>query len=133
MTTFKNFPDKVLNNSNGTMLNIFGVNSTMKGPNIHSLEGVPRHINGSADFSHFPKLSFANVHKHIDYVEGVKFPYPYKGPILGFLKINGLSSVTDHGDKWQQILNKHLASSKRDAIACQRELIEKDLDEYAEF
>jgi hypothetical protein len=31
------------------------------------------------------------------------------------------------------IINSHLSNEKRNIIACQRELIENDLDEYAEF
>jgi hypothetical protein len=137
MKRFKNFPDIILNNGHKTISDrrhySFGVNSVMNGPNITSLEGVPRHINGAADFSHFKNLSFSNVHTHIDYIDGIKFPYPYKGPVLGFLKIASLTSITDHGEKWQQILNKHLASEKRSILACQQDLMKANLLEYAKI
>ncbi len=51
--------------------------------------------------------------------------------VLSLLKIKSLHSVLGKGRQWIQILNKYAKS--HDVIGCQRELIENDLDEYAEF
>jgi hypothetical protein len=70
-------------------------------------------------------------------------PPAYRG-FLSFLKINKLKSLylpiaNEYSKLYKQeafeakeVVNDHLIGD-RDTITCQRELIEKDLDEYAEF
>lgn len=56
------------------------------------------------------------------------------GNVLGLLKLKSLKTIWNYPSvsiEWLDIINKHFVS--KDIIACQRELIENDLDEYAEF
>jgi hypothetical protein len=61
----------------------------------------------------------------------------YVGPMLGFLKIVNLKEIrhlySENGKLAEaaEIINEYLP--KGDSVACQRKLIENDLDEYAEF
>ncbi len=130
--SFKNFPELILNlNSDDLYPPSFYASYVNHG--VTSLEGVPKFIRGNANFTNFENISFSNAHKHITHVDRLTLPLKYKGPVLSLLKIPGLKSVLNHPNSYTQILNKHLASSSRDIIACQRELIENDMDEYAEL
>ncbi len=116
---------------------------------ITSIEYLPEQA-GSYILRNTSIKSFSGINKVIKRVtstsEGfIMLPSSTESALLGFLKIPGLqelrlSTVVQHQGKAVSkelitavnIVNSHLAATK-DTIACQRELIENDLDEYAEF
>ncbi len=92
--------------------------------NQESLKGIEKLIEGSSAYQ-------LDIH----------FEAPAKSVgVLSLLKVKGFDSLVINGPdellndlrKVNDILYKHYNSSI-DIIACQRELIENDLDEYAEF
>lgn len=107
---------------------------------LTSLEHCPREYSGSVDFSNLKNLSYKDVHKHIKWLNGfVKIHSGYMGPLLGVLKIEKfmgiiLDASTQSRELYNaiNIINKHLKEG-RNIIACQKELYDNDLDEYAEL
>jgi|688.fasta_scaffold06347_22 hypothetical protein len=61
------------------------------------------------------------------------------GKALGIIRLAkkgkaiNLSTSDYHELHWMYVINKHLNPERQNVVACQRELIERDLDEYAEF
>jgi hypothetical protein len=108
---------------------------------LTSFEGFPKHAQFIQAYGN-PITSFSDVHKHIPRCQGFNLP-PVKTGVLAFFKVKDCTSIafTINGRKTEdgefglvaQIVSKHLFSSERSAIKCQRELIENDLDDYAEF
>ncbi len=130
LSSFIGFPNKIK-----------GGLSVTNCPNL-TIEGCPSIIGGNVAWWYLP------ITNHIDKVfkevrGSIIVPPTYKG-YLSFLKIKKLkntiiisaSLTRDAYDKGaieaKDIINDHL-DGDRDVIACQRELIEKDLDEYAEL
>lgn len=150
LKSFKNFPDKILydyrqkqwNRRNADWCLSFGgvYSNDLRYDHITSLNGITPEIGGGADFSMLEKVNFSHVDTYIKSCSVIALPRDYVGPLLSFLKIPNLTRLNAPGfnnDKRPQerakaIINKHLAGG-RDIIACQRELIEQDLDEYAEL
>jgi hypothetical protein len=139
LKSFKNFPE-IISRQNP----INSLDSALEANhdiNIDSLEGIPR-IMGGGRFSltHFPKLSLHNIHKHIDRADEIYLGTSYKGPLLSILKMKYQDkSHTIRGgtigsplEQATKIINKHMATGKN-IIACQKELYDNDLDEYAEL
>lgn len=130
--SFKNFPERILNNGTDDLYPP-SFDCFYKIHGVTSLEGVPKFIRGNANFTNFENISFSNAHKHITHVDRLTLPLKYKGPVLSLLKIPGLKHISNHPNSYTQILNKHLASSSRDIIACQEELIDNGYKDYAEL
>ncbi len=134
LSSFKNFPE-VLERLplNFLVFDMLAPNF----PHLTSLEGFPKYCKGHVRLSMAKNLSFTNVHKHIFAAEEITVNPYYVGPMLGFLKIENLKEIrylfADKGNFHEaaEIINKYLP--KGDVVKCQRELIENDLDEYAEF
>ncbi len=110
-----------------------------QGNKLTTFEGFP----SEANFIHLydnPFTSFSDVHKHVKSCSGFTLPTVKTG-VLSFFKIKNCQSIAywrAHNDKSEFdqvsiIVNWHLSSDERSAIKCQRELIENDLDDYAEF
>ncbi len=108
---------------------------------LTSLEGISKRIKGDLRLGMCHKIDWSNAHKYFEYIDGsVTISNQYNGPMLWALKIPKLHLVfyhksfdmTDEQSTMMKILGKHLRGT-RDIIACQRELIENDLDEYAEL
>ena len=110
---------------------------------LSDLDGVASHIGEAFDCSHNNLTSLHNIHKQIKHIGGsANFIHnPIKSHVLGLLLIDGLeevsfesfsisSNATRH--KMNHIINKHLKNG-RDVFACQEELIEAGLDEYAQL
>ena len=101
---------------------------------INSIEGAPSHI--GEDFLCFNNLlsSLHNIHKQIKHIGGsADFRYnPIKSHVLGLLLIDGLITVAMDFKPVQNIINKHLRG-ERDIFACQEELIEAGLEDYAQL
>ncbi len=82
--------------------------------------------------------SFHDIHKAIDTKDlriCVHSSHKITSSVLGLLKmprLQNLMYIMDPVPEWFNIVHKHFEGEK-DLVACQRELIEKDLDEYAEL
>jgi hypothetical protein len=75
--------------------------------------------------------SLHDIHHHTSFIGGALYVPNLKRDALGLLLVDGLKRVFAGGDeKWAAIINRHLAD-KKDLLACQEELIDNDLDEYA--
>ncbi len=130
LISFKNFPYTVRGNL------------SLWNNKITSLEGIPKIIDGSLDLIDNPITSFHNIHTMITEVSKIYVPTSVSSCLLGVLKIKkppllSTASVDRKNTNYPillkavSIINKYQTSN--DIIACQRELIENDLDEYAEL
>lgn len=102
---------------------------------ISSLEGAPSFIGEDFNCSNNKQLtSLHNIHKQIKHIgRGAYFDgCPITSHVLGFLLIDGLTSVVLENLNVQIIINTHLYDD-RDVFACQEELIEKGFEEYAQL
>jgi len=129
LISFKNFPDTVRGD-------VKCYNNK-----ITSFEGVPREIDGVLDLIRNPIASFSGIYKHINKVGRIMIPVNCQSSTLGLLKIKDLGMVSsdasdkNHPDydklsKMISIINNH-NKGNRDILACQEELIEAGLKEYA--
>ena len=83
------------------------------------------------------EITLQNINKFVDCqflaISNAKY---IKGNVLGILKIKSLSSLiiddAAANEQWFDILLKHFRNDKN-IIACQKELYDNDLDEYAEL
>lgn len=105
--------------------------------NITSLEGLPLSAR-VVDLRMNPIKSFEGI-ENLRGCEEMWLPNSIESNLLGLLKIKTLKKLycaTDFADNRFHlafhIIKKYLESDK-DIIACQRQLIENDLDEYAEL
>jgi hypothetical protein len=85
------------------------------------------------DLKRNKSISLSNFDKHFPDTQVFRFEHIVGEVtnVLSMLKIKSLHSVLGKNEHWIEILNKYAKS--HDTIAAQRELIENDLDEYAEF
>ena len=107
---------------------------------IESLEGIAKTVR-SVYFEKCSKLiSLKGIHKHVPMVTTFRIATVIKSHILGLLKLEHLNELEyqpgyefpDHeSNKAFQILYAHL--KKKDLIACQQDLIDAGLDEYAQL
>ena len=111
--------------------------------NITNLEHIPQKAKQYCLYGTEIK-DFTNIDKHIKSAEAIAISQKINSGLLYFLKIKNLEKIiinTFAGWPWDNpseplnkavnIINKHMKS--KDVIACQRELIENDLDEFAEL
>lgn len=101
---------------------------------LTSLEGIPSIINGNLFISGNKLTSLHNIHKQIKRMGAyANFSNnPITSHVLGLLLVNGLYSINLDNPKVDTIMNKHL-NGDRDVFACQEELIEAGLDEFAQL
>lgn len=126
--------------------------------NLISLKGVPRKVGDAFKVKSFAITSveylpetaediylhssgiieLKGIEKWVRRAYSISVPNDVKG-LLSLVKIDKLNMVTTTGtasDKLKhacEIVTKYCQANQHDVIACQRELIENDLDEYAEF
>jgi hypothetical protein len=147
--SFKNFPNEILRDYRNKVgfgrfdwsLSFGGVYSNdERYDHITSLEGITPEVQGGIDMSMLEKVNFSNVDKYIKSCTVVAIDRDYVGPLLSFLKIESLRSIngpllpnakTDK-EKACAIVTEHL-KGKRNILACQEELIDNDLKDYAEI
>ena len=113
---------------------------------INTLEDFPERIEKDCIINNNKLTNLKNIHKHIKHIGGrlVIAENPIKSHILGLLKIEGLQDVSAfrefHTPKELMhsplviavaIINKHLKD--RDILACQQELIDAGLEEFAQL
>lgn len=133
LTSFKNFPEVLERTAfNSVVLDMLAPSF----PHLTSLEGFPKYCKGQVRLSRARDLSFGNVHKHILAADIITVNEFYVGPMLGFLKIENLKEIGylyDKGNlhKAAEIINMYLP--KGDIIACQEELIDNGLKDFAEL
>ena len=102
---------------------------------LTSLEGAPQKVNG--DFSCYdnPIKSLKGIGKtYMKEINGfINLDHcPIESHMLGLLKVKGLTFIKfNQNRKVEEIINKHLKT--RDLLACQDELIENGLEEYAQL
>ena len=99
---------------------------------LTSLEGAPSSVGGSFSCYSNRLTSLHNIHKQIKYIGSfADLSYnPITSHVLGLLLIDGLKDVDNK--KVERIINIHLKNG-RDIFACQEELIEAGLEEYAQL
>ena len=101
---------------------------------LTSLEGISPIIRLQLSCIANKLTSLHNIHKQIKHIGGrANFTFnPIKSHVLGLLLIDGLKNVLFSNKKVEAIINKHLAAD-RDVFACQEELIEAGLEEFAQL
>lgn len=108
-------------------------------PNLTSLEGAPKEVGRDFDCSYNDKLtSLKGIHKQITINLGGKFVAnytPIRSNVLGLLLIKGCTGVHLDNEEVQDILNKYLPNNRgnKAVIECQSELLDSDLDDFAEL
>lgn len=126
---------------------------TCAGKSLISLEGAPRVVTGSFycqrnyidSLDHVPESmnylnfyeneleSLHNIHKKIKHCTIGGFEKnPIKSHVLGLLLIEGLNHVYFDIHHLAKIINDHLKGD-RDVFACQEELIEAGLEDFAQL
>ena len=101
---------------------------------LSTLEGAPSYI-GELFNCYFNNLtSLHNIHKQIKYIGGIAIfnKNPITSHVLGLLMIEGLKDIRIDNQVVQGILNNHLTGD-RDVFACQEELIEAGLEDFAQL
>ena len=131
------------------IVSLYGCPKIVKGDldlvtnNIKVLTGISSKIYGHLWLSHNPIESLKDIHKQIKYIKGKIFlrGCPIKSHVLGLLSVDGLQGVnilnTDTSDlgRAMSIINKYLQKpfSTDRIYDCQDELIEADLEDYAQM
>jgi len=112
---------------------------------LTSLQYGPSKVNGNFYCINNKLSSLKDIHKlfkNDGYIKGniAFYDNPIKSHILGLMLIPGLKSIDDiENIKDEQlklactIINKHLSSGNRDLFACQEELIDNNLKDFAEL
>lgn len=104
-----------------------------RGNNLRSLEGAPAKIK-SLDCSNNHLTSLKGIHKIFTEIDGeANFTRnDISSHVLGLLKIKGLKEVSMKNTRVENILNEHL-SGERNIFACQADLEDQGLDDYAQL
>lgn len=111
---------------------------------INSFEFFPKKIVKDLDFRTLVKIkSFTGINKYIKEIHGdVRIPESYEGPILSLLKVKGINDFKTTGwSKEERQISKMLKILRRyyrqdgtaNLIACQKDLYDNGLDDYAEL
>lgn len=106
--------------------------------NLTSFEGASKEIGGNFNcLSSLGITTLKNIHKHVPHIGGKFYARdtPIKSHVLGLLLIKGCMGVSLDNRKVQNILNKYLPNNKgnKAVIECQSELLDADLDDFAEL
>lgn len=108
---------------------------------LTTCEGFPRKVQ-AVHMSRNEFTTYKGIEKNFDYCRRFSISAHHNGKPLGllsFFKVKGcinLSAAAGNSEQDKQaiaIVNKHLSMPERNAIACQKELFDNDLDDYAEF
>ena len=101
---------------------------------ITSLDGIPSFIDGHAYMFNNKIASLHNIHKQIKHLNGYfnAKSNPITSHVLGLLLIDGLKGVWMDHLQVETILNDHIQGD-RDIFACQEELIEAGLEDFAKL
>jgi hypothetical protein len=102
---------------------------------LTSFDGAPKEV-GDDFYGIGNKLtSLEGIHKQIKKMNGTFYAHgnPIKSHVLGLLLIEGLTQITLGNQQVQDILNKHLGKGKAGVLNARQELLDLDLDDYAEL
>jgi hypothetical protein len=102
---------------------------------LTSLEGAPSSVGGDFFCTANKLTSLHNIHKQIKHIGSEHADFnnnPIKSHVLGLLLIDGLKYVFLDNKKVEEIITKHLLG-ERDVFACQEELIEAGLEDFAQL
>jgi hypothetical protein len=79
--------------------------------------------------------SLKGIHNQLKKCHGmfVAHTNPIKSHVLGLLLIEGITGISLENYQVQDILNKHLGKGKAGVLAARQELLDLDLDDYAEL
>ncbi len=113
-------------------------------PKLKSLEHLPVHITSEFQMRGLPLIkSLKGIHLALKSVPSIGLTASHiKSHVLGLTLIRGLSFIEDEENveaDWVTIVNKHLDEDSGDEerrakmYACQSELIEADMKEYAQL
>lgn len=144
ITSFKNCP-KYLSGSSTEIGDWVFLLRPLSGGNLEnfkalrSLEGITPIIPGHINLALAPNISYAKANKYFKEIDGIlRISGQYVGPLLSLLKISKLNTVNcgaDANAKTNEacaIISKHLQAD-RNIIACQEELFQNNLDEFAKL
>lgn len=104
-------------------------------PSLNSFDCDPIEVNGVMFFINTGFTSLKDIHKHIKRCERIHFTgCDIKSNILGLFLINNLISASFENKTITDIINRNLKnpSKPKGMIKAQRELIDADLDDFAE-
>ena len=134
LSSFKNFPEYIETPKSSK---IDALKLEGRFSKLTSLESIPKYCQGVLNLWEAHNISFANVHNHILEADKIYVAGTKPSPILGFLKIKNLKTVSASSDSSEDferaidILNEFLPNGS--ILACANKLrIEKLLD-YAQF
>jgi hypothetical protein len=104
---------------------------------LTSLEYAPAIIKGSFHCSWNSLTSLKDVHKIFKQINGTFFAHrnPIKSHVLGLLLIKGLESAYFENEMLDEILGRHLPNKigNKGVLACQSELLDAGLDDFAQL
>jgi len=105
--------------------------------NLTSLEGAPSSVGGNFGCFNNKLTSLTGIHKILKQMNGTFFVdvNPLKSNVIGLLLVKGCKKVELDNKQVEEIMNKHLQSpfGNRRVIECQSEMLDADLDDWAEL
>lgn len=115
----------------------------LNNPKLISLKGAPKEVGQGGKGGDFwctaiPKItSLKDIHKQVTNLNGKFYATntPIKSHVLGLLLIKGCIGVKLDNKEVEAILNKYLPNTRgnKAVIDCQSELLDADLDDFAEL
>lgn len=102
---------------------------------LTSLKGAPAEVGGNFYCISNQLTSLKDVHKVFNKIDGrfIALNNDITHAVLGLLLIYGIKEIQLDNDVITKILNKHLGKMKAGVLAAQQELIDADLEDYAEL
>ena len=102
---------------------------------LMSLEGAPSHVDGNFCCYSNQLTSLEGIHKQIKTIAGAFFATynPIKSHVLGLMLINGITKIGLDNKQVEEILNRHLGKGRAGMLEAQEELIEVELEEFAQL
>lgn len=122
----------------GSPVEVTGYFRCSDNPELTSLEGAPKEVSDNFHCSRNHKLtSLKGIHKQVTKIDGMIYAFmcPIKSHVLGLLLIKGLTGVELDNQEVEDILNKYLPNTRgnKALIECQSELLDANLEDYAEL
>lgn len=140
LTSFKNFPEAIFTKAtlNPFAIRFYEPEDGAAAHQIATLEGIPARTNQWLQLQNCPHLNYKDVHKHIQEAGMIGIHPKYVGPMLGFVKIKGLSRVHCFADEGRtqeaaDIITKYLKKGGNSVLDLQEELIKNGFKEYAKL
>jgi hypothetical protein len=119
--------------------NIVGLNYVVSNNKISSLSGVPSKIGGYLDLGNNPLTSLKGINK-LKEMRGMIYieDCPITSHILGVFFIKGCDGLIDLNGNIAlanavKIVNRHIGNGRAGILACTNELIESELDDFAQI